>query len=87
LNRKKQREQSFSLFPFAPVRKIFIGVNSCHVLRGERQSAGNSGFGCGWPRWVKLFCDVEFWLERLTKLIGLCENNAIVIPNSGLDLC
>jgi hypothetical protein len=52
LNRSKQREQSFSLFPpFPPVRNIFICVNPCHVLRGERQSAGNSGFGCGWPRW------------------------------------
>jgi hypothetical protein len=36
---------------------------------------------------AKLFYNVEFWLERLPKLIGLREDNAIVIPNSGLDLC
>ncbi len=41
LNRRTQREQSFSLFPpFPPVRKNFICVNL-------RQSAGNSGFACG----------------------------------------
>ncbi len=35
---------------------------------------------------VKLFCNVEFWIERLPKLIGICESAAIVTPNSGLDL-
>jgi len=30
---------------------------------------------------AKLFCNVEFWLERLPKLVG----TAIVIPISGLD--
>jgi hypothetical protein len=34
---------------------------------------------------AKLFCNVEFWLERLPKLIGFCESSAIAIPNSGLD--
>jgi hypothetical protein len=37
---------------------------------------------------AKLFCNVEFWLERLPRLIGLCEitaaADAIVIPHSGL---
>jgi len=32
---------------------------------------------------AKLFCNVEFWMERLAKLIGLCESTAIAIPNSG----
>jgi len=32
---------------------------------------------------AKLFCNVEFWMERLPKLIGLCEITAIEIPNSG----
>jgi hypothetical protein len=44
LNRRALREQSFSLLPpFPPVRRISICANL-------RQSAGNSGFGCGWPR-------------------------------------
>jgi hypothetical protein len=30
---------------------------------------------------AKLFCDVEFWFERLPRLIGLCEITAIEIPN------
>jgi hypothetical protein len=30
---------------------------------------------------AKLFCNVEFWLERLPKLIG----TANVTPNSGLN--
>jgi hypothetical protein len=34
---------------------------------------------------AKSFCNVEFWFERLPKLIGLFEGSAIVIPNSGLD--
>jgi hypothetical protein len=34
---------------------------------------------------AKLFCNVEFWMERLPKLIGLCESTSIAIPNSGLD--
>jgi hypothetical protein len=34
---------------------------------------------------AKLFCNVEFWLERLPKLIGLLENTAIKIQNYGLD--
>ena len=34
---------------------------------------------------AKLFCNVEFWLERLPKLIGLFEGAAIVIRNSGLQ--
>jgi hypothetical protein len=34
---------------------------------------------------AKLFCNVEFWLERLPKLIGLCEGAAIAIRNSGLQ--
>ena len=34
---------------------------------------------------AKLFCNVEFWLERLPKLIGLCEITAIEIPDSRLD--
>jgi hypothetical protein len=33
---------------------------------------------------AKLFCNVEFWMERLPKLIGLSDNAAIDIPNSGL---
>jgi hypothetical protein len=32
---------------------------------------------------AKLFCNVEFWLDRLPKLIGSCESAAIEIPNSG----
>ena len=47
---------AFSLFPpFPPVRKVFICVNL-------RQSAGNSGFGCGWPLWEirgKIFPNVR----------------------------
>jgi hypothetical protein len=35
---------------------------------------------------AKLFCNVEFWLERLPKFTGLCERQAIVIPISGFDL-
>ena len=40
-----------------------------------------------WPEdfKAKLFCNVEFWLERLPKLIGLLEGAAIVIRNSGLQ--
>jgi len=34
---------------------------------------------------AKLFCNLEFWLERLPQLTGLCEMTAIVIPNSGLE--
>jgi len=34
---------------------------------------------------AKLFCNVEFWFERLPELIGLCGSTAIVIPNSGVD--
>jgi hypothetical protein len=34
---------------------------------------------------AKLFCNVEFWLERVPKLIGLFEGAAIVIRNSGLQ--
>jgi hypothetical protein len=34
---------------------------------------------------AKIFCNVEFWIERLPKLICPCEITAIVIPNSGLD--
>jgi len=30
---------------------------------------------------AKLFCNVEFWLERLPKLIGFRENAAIAVPN------
>ena len=46
LNRRTQRESRWGsgFPPFPPVRRIFICVNL-------RQSAGNSGFGCGWPRW------------------------------------
>ena len=33
---------------------------------------------------AKLFCNVEFWMERLPKLISLRDNAAIDIPNSGL---
>ncbi len=35
-----------------------------------------------WPEdfTAKLFCKVEFWIERLPKLIG----TANVIPNSGV---
>lgn len=29
--------------------------------------------------------NVDFRVERLPKLIGLCESTAIVIPNSGLQ--
>ncbi len=36
---------------------------------------------------AKLVCNVEFWLERLPKLIGIRESGAIVVPISGLDLC
>jgi hypothetical protein len=32
---------------------------------------------------AKLFCNVEFWIERLPKMVGLCDSGAIVIPNSG----
>ena len=32
---------------------------------------------------AKLFCNVEFWLGRLPKLICPFESAAIVIPNSG----
>ena len=34
---------------------------------------------------AKLFCNVEFWMERLPELIGLCEITTIAIPNSELD--
>jgi hypothetical protein len=33
---------------------------------------------------AKLFCNVEFWIERLPKLIGLCESTGVAIP--GLTL-
>ena len=32
---------------------------------------------------AKLFYNVEFWLERLPKLIGLFEDASIAIRNSG----
>ena len=32
---------------------------------------------------AKLFCNVEFWLERLPKLVGLGGRPAIVIPHTG----
>jgi hypothetical protein len=35
---------------------------------------------------AKLFCNVEFWVERLPKLIGLREGAGITIPNSGLAI-
>jgi hypothetical protein len=37
-----------------------------------------------WPQdfTAKLFCNVEFWLERLPKLIGICQTAPIAIPNS-----
>ena len=28
------------------------GEFQVHYLRESASSAGNSGFGCGWPRWV-----------------------------------
>ena len=34
---------------------------------------------------AKLFCNVEFWLDRLPKLIGSFEGASIVIRNSGLQ--
>jgi hypothetical protein len=34
---------------------------------------------------AKLFCNVEFRLERLPELIGIRESGAFVIQNSGLD--
>jgi hypothetical protein len=34
---------------------------------------------------AKLFCNVQFWLERLPKLIGLFEGASIAIRNSGLQ--
>jgi len=34
---------------------------------------------------AKLFCNVEFWVERLPKLIGICGSTAIAIPNFGPD--
>ena len=34
---------------------------------------------------AKLFCNVEFWLERLPKLIGLFEGTSIAIRSSGLQ--
>jgi len=34
---------------------------------------------------AKLFCNVEFWLKRLPKLIGLFGGNSITIRNSGLQ--
>jgi len=34
---------------------------------------------------AKLFCNVEFWLERLPKLTHLCKSTTIVIPDSGLQ--
>jgi hypothetical protein len=33
---------------------------------------------------AKLFCNVEFWVERLPRLIYLSEFTAVVVPNSGL---
>jgi hypothetical protein len=32
---------------------------------------------------AKLFCNVEFWIERLPKLIGFCDASAILIQNAG----
>ena len=34
---------------------------------------------------AKLFCRVEFWMERLPKLIGLFQGAAIAIRNSELQ--
>jgi hypothetical protein len=49
-----------------------------------------SAFALASPLWsedftAKLFCNVECWLERLAKLIGLFEGAAIVSRNSGLQ--
>jgi hypothetical protein len=35
---------------------------------------------------TKVFCNVEFWLERLPKLIGICEGAVVMIPNCGLTI-
>ncbi len=35
---------------------------------------------------AELFCNVEFWIDRLPQLIGLLENTAIKIQNSGRPL-
>jgi hypothetical protein len=34
---------------------------------------------------AKLFCNVEFWIERPPKLVGPLENIEIMSQNSGLD--
>jgi hypothetical protein len=34
---------------------------------------------------AKLFCNVEWWIERLPRLIGLCESTVIAVPISRLD--
>jgi hypothetical protein len=34
---------------------------------------------------AKLFCNVEFWMERLPKLIGICGNTSNVVQNSEVD--
>jgi hypothetical protein len=67
-----QRAQSFSLLPpFPPVRRIFICVNL-------RQSAGNSGFGCGWPRW-----DLCVLLWQIPLCLRLCRSGRLCFLSSG----
>ena len=34
---------------------------------------------------AKLFCTVEFWMERLPKLIGIRGNTSNVVQNSEVD--
>jgi len=36
---------------------------------------------------AKLFCNVEFWIERLPKLLGLCERTTIIRPHSRYNIC
>ena len=33
---------------------------------------------------AKLFCNVELWMERLPKLIGVCDGAGLMTPNSRL---
>jgi hypothetical protein len=45
--KKTARTEFFSLLPLFPVPKFFICVHPCHVLRGERPSAGKGLFFSG----------------------------------------
>ncbi len=79
LNRRKQRQQRFSFSVLCSLRALLFKIAlSCGVTVWRTRPRGSGNSCASSPLWsedftAKLFCNVEFWLERLPKLIGLCE--------------